>query len=1648
MSSPDIGDQIIVDLHLPPPPVQPSSNVALNPICDTHHSQEAGPSTRRKKKLSDTGAQMNGTNGHYQDKVPKVEVTMDERPTYIQPDHFYPTTNHPNQAAIARNIPKIGDGPLSPEDDPQALRGIPVFKPTMEEFQDFEAYATATTAWGQYSGIVKIIPPEEWKSTLPPISKSTLSRRTINTPIQQNFLGASGLFKVANVPKNKNRPLSMKEWFNKCHDKKFLGIGPKDVGKTLNRDSKEAIEWRARKNAEIKQAKEDKKRKNAERKARKEAAATGTVDVDVNEAIKQESMDLEVKEELELAVPALDPSSTSSHSSPEPTHPTTPKTESESEDVEPWYKSFNPSTDWLPKDTTPEDYTPETCAALERHLWKNMGLGEPSWYGADMEGSLFVDDKTPWNVAHLPNLLNRWDLRHLPGVNAPYLYFGMWGASFAWHVEDMDLFSINYIHFGAPKYWYAVPQLQAEKFERILQGYFPEDSRHCDQFLRHKAFAVSPHRLANDGVHVNMLVHNQGEFVITYPRGYHAGFNMGFNCAESVNFALDSWVELGRRAKACQCVTHSVHIDVDEMIAKEEKRMNGEQELLDAIKEERQQKRSRKRTTMDQGVTPRKRAKREVGIINEPTEDDANASMEAEEEQMNAEPKEPVMRKRKPKSIIDLSPTRPRLSPAIIKESPTYPCLFCPLLSTEGLLPILEATETVKSMWKPRKEEIRIHHQCALAMPGVGIEDKEVEGKTKTYVVGLENIEMARWNLKCGACADKRLAKSGAKIQCTKGKCPKAYHVSCAQEHEGASLKIWEVEIPIMPGEDEKPPLEGEPIPVVKDIKVELLCPQHNPDMKAQIEAKKAEKFKQKIMAIPLGSKVKIKARGGASLELILNGIRESTQDVLVQDDVGQTAIYPWSSIDFRPAVMRTENEYARVHTHTRKISAQEPTTSATNGLEATHAIPQPAPLSISRLVLHPPKANTDSAPSPARIAPALPAHRAPLRVEQMLNPRSDTPSRVVLCEDPRIAQFPINAHASRRNPQLQAEFLSDRQPMRLDGHDVPVQASTMSGQHHVASTQAQPRPVEYAVPYRSRSPYRHPIAPFEADHRYGYHQAGSESRRSSLTDRPPPFPMHTGFPVPLPPSVLIPPSSHAAPLANYATFASRAGGLYPTPPSSSSSGRTIYNGSSQADQSNHLTANHTTFNGSTTNGMGKIDLGLQRMQTLMKQLQPLSVPAIHLAGTNGKGSVSAILESCLMAGGMNVGRYNSPHLIEPRDAIRINGQPPSRQAYNDAMSIVQDINQRLNIQATTFEIATTAAYYILNTMQPPLDVLIIECGMGGLRDATNVIPDQIKLISGLTSVGLDHTSFLGDTVYAIAAEKSQIVPLGGALVVAPQVHQDALKAAQSTALQKKATVIQAYRSEEIPLPSSPITLKPFTPPQPRVIRTLLPDFSGKRRTSQGKEFLSIDTELSLGGDHQLDNLSVALTILHTLRSDRQSIQLQPKLAGLNDRVIQLGVKRTEWAGRCSWLTYKALPLLVDGSHNSDSAEKLRDYIDKLNFIIKPKIRFIISLSSSPGKSIESVLRPLLRYEDEVICTEFSTPIEGMPWIKTHSMSDIAGVCSTLVGKNNVKFGGNGLEGLKAVLDNLVLQQSNDQETLNVVCGSLYGVADVYRLLC
>lgn len=136
------------------------------------------------------------------------------------------------------------------------------------------------------------------------------------------------------------------------------------------------------------------------------------------------------------------------------------------------WAAFVAGLDELPHGMARDDYSVERMRDFERRYWRTLTFGEPPMYGADMAGSLFDDSTTAWNVARLGDLLPKLAPRgcDIPGVVSPYLYFGMWRATFAWHVEDADLYSINYIHFGAPKFWYSVPQEQSERFERVMAG--------------------------------------------------------------------------------------------------------------------------------------------------------------------------------------------------------------------------------------------------------------------------------------------------------------------------------------------------------------------------------------------------------------------------------------------------------------------------------------------------------------------------------------------------------------------------------------------------------------------------------------------------------------------------------------------------------------------------------------------------------------------------------------------------------------------------------------------------------------------------------------------------------------------------------------------------------------------------------------------------------------------------------------------------------------------------------------------------------------------------------------------------------------------------------------------------------------------------
>ncbi|GLT58549.1 hypothetical protein SLA2020_314340 [Shorea laevis] len=200
---------------------------------------------------------------------------------------------------------------------------------------------------------------------------------------------------------------------------------------------------------------------------------------------------------------------------------------------------------------------------LEKEFWQEIACGktETVEYACDVDGSAFSSSpsdplgNSKWNLKKLPRL-SKSILRLLetaiPGVTDPMLYIGMLFSMFAWHVEDHYLYSINYHHCGASKTWYGIPGEAALKFEKVVKEHvYTSDILSTDgedgafDVLLGKTTLFPPNILLDHGVPVYKAVQNPGEFVITFPRAYHAGFSHGFNCGEAVNFAIGDWFPLG-----------------------------------------------------------------------------------------------------------------------------------------------------------------------------------------------------------------------------------------------------------------------------------------------------------------------------------------------------------------------------------------------------------------------------------------------------------------------------------------------------------------------------------------------------------------------------------------------------------------------------------------------------------------------------------------------------------------------------------------------------------------------------------------------------------------------------------------------------------------------------------------------------------------------------------------------------------------------------------------------------------------------------------------------------------------------------------------------------------------------------------------------
>nr|CAB3500047.1 unnamed protein product [Digitaria exilis] len=213
---------------------------------------------------------------------------------------------------------------------------------------------------------------------------------------------------------------------------------------------------------------------------------------------------------------------------------------------------------------------------VEEEFWREIAFGKMDFveYACDVDGSAFSSSphdqlgKSNWNLknfSRLPNSVLRLLQMPIPGVTDPMLYIGMLFSMFAWHVEDHYLYSINYHHCGAFKTWYGIPGDAAPGFERVASQYvYNKDILIGDgedaafDVLLGKTTMFPPNVLLDHNVPVYKAVQRPGEFVITFPRSYHAGFSHGFNCGEAVNFAIGDWFPLEQELRSCPCKSNRV----------------------------------------------------------------------------------------------------------------------------------------------------------------------------------------------------------------------------------------------------------------------------------------------------------------------------------------------------------------------------------------------------------------------------------------------------------------------------------------------------------------------------------------------------------------------------------------------------------------------------------------------------------------------------------------------------------------------------------------------------------------------------------------------------------------------------------------------------------------------------------------------------------------------------------------------------------------------------------------------------------------------------------------------------------------------------------------------------------------------------------
>ena len=359
-----------------------------------------------------------------------------------------------------------------------------------------------------------------------------------------------------------------------------------------------------------------------------------------------------------------------------------------------------------------------------------------------------------------------------------------------------------------------------------------------------------------------------------------------------------------------------------------------------------------------------------------------------------------------------------------------------------------------------------------------------------------------------------------------------------------------------------------------------------------------------------------------------------------------------------------------------------------------------------------------------------------------------------------------------------------------------------------------------------------------------------------------------------------------------------------------------------------------------------RIAPSLTRMQAVMKLLgdPERSCPVIQIAGTNGKGSTAIMVEALLRAAGLRVGRYSSPHLVDVTERIAIDGRPLSTERFGEIWADVEPYvrmvdDQRLDgVAMTFFEVLTTMAYAAF--ADAPVDVAVVEVGLGGTWDATNVADAQVAVIM---PVDLDHTHILGDSLAEIAAEKAGIIKPGAHAILAGQ-HVEA-----AGVLLRHCTEVGALVQRE------------------GVDFGLL-----DRRLAVGGQVIRLngaegpvgDIVLPLHGAHMARNAGVALAAAETFLG----------LRALDPEVVREGFAEVSAPGRLE-VVRQSPPIVLDGAHNPQAAAVSAEAVVEA-YGFDPLIGVVAMMRDKDAAAVLRIWEPVLT---EVICTRVASTDRGLP---------------------------------------------------------------------